>query len=59
MDSSQINRAAAPYQKKYKPVIDRIVAELKKNGYSNVKGYMDYGEKGHISLQFTINSLWK
>ncbi len=49
MSSSQIEQYAAPYRKKWQPRIDKAVEELKKAGYK-ANGYMEYGEKGHISL---------
>jgi len=53
MSNSQIERAAAPYYKKYEPILKAIIRELKVNRFK-AKGYIDYGEKGHISIQIDI-----
>lgn len=51
MSNSQIEREAAPFKKKWQPRIDSVLEKLGSLGFS-AKGAMDYGEKGHIGLQF-------
>ena len=53
MDDSQISSVAAPYKKKWQPKIDAVVKAIEDLGYS-AKGYFEYGEKGHVGAQFTI-----
>ena len=54
MSPGQIQRIATPYHKKWDPIIKSAIKKLKENGFKHVEGHMEYGEKGHIMLQFII-----
>lgn len=51
MSNEQIRRCAAPFHAKWDPKIKELLNEIRKAGYE-AEGAMDYGEKGHISLDF-------
>lgn len=50
MTDGEYESAVTPYERKYKPVVERLQGKLNDAGFSNVKVSMDYGEKGHIAL---------
>lgn len=54
MSSDEIRRVARPYEQKYKPILERLVKDLKSGGFKVTQSYVDYGEKGHISLDVSI-----
>jgi hypothetical protein len=54
MDYEQIEKAQEPYVKKYTPILKQLKIDLKEKGYKMKSGYVDYGEKGHISLDIRI-----
>jgi hypothetical protein len=53
MDDEQIRQARAPYVKKWGPRLEQLKTDLKKYGIQ-AEAYVDYGEKGHVTLQLTI-----
>lgn len=55
MSSGQIAQAAAPYMKKWQPRLKDFVSKLKANKIRVKDSYVDYGEKGHISLHLQTN----
>ena len=54
LSQSEIERLRKPYINKYKPYIDEVSKALKSKGYKVTGSYVDYGEKGHISLSLNI-----
>jgi hypothetical protein len=55
MDDYQVEDAAAPYRKKWQPKIDRAKEKFESLGiFQKVEGYVDYGEKGHVDLDFSL-----
>lgn len=42
---------SAPFEKKWNPIIEKLLGTLKLNKIK-AEGYLEYGEKGHISLVF-------
>ena len=54
MDDEQIAKAAAPFRKKWQPILDATIDSLKGAGYLATTGHVEYGEKGHIYLGLTV-----
>lgn len=54
MTYDQIENAAKPYRQKYKPILEKLGKDLKTGGFKMTNSSVDYGEKGHISLDVTI-----
>jgi hypothetical protein len=59
MSSRQIEKVSKPYFKQAKPKMDRIKQQLKDLGYRVKDLRLDYGEKGHISVDGQITNLKK
>ena len=53
MDDEQLRQVKAPYIKKWAPRLEDLKTRLKKYGIQ-AEVYVDYGEKGHISLHVTV-----
>lgn len=55
MSSGQIARVAKPYEEKWNPRLKSFVARLKEKDLKVKNAYVDYGEKGHVSLNLELN----
>lgn len=58
MDDEQIRQVSRPYINKWSPRLQQLEQDLAKEGVI-AQGYVDYGEKGHVSLQLKINNSMK
>lgn len=54
MSPGQIERLRQPYEKKWMPILKDFQKRLTKHGIQTSEPYVDYGEKGHISLQLSV-----
>lgn len=54
MDSEQVEQLRQPYVRKWMPILKDFQARLAKRGIKTEEPYVDYGEKGHVSLQLTV-----
>jgi len=50
MEEHQVESVAEPYKQKWKPTIDRYNKMFKDAGYTDLHAEIDYGEKGHVSI---------
>lgn len=55
MSDEQVRRIAKPYGDKWSPRLKQLEKDLAKEGLI-VQGYVDYGEKGHVTLQLQIKT---
>lgn len=55
MSPGQIQRVAKPYYDKWNPRLKTFITRLKEKGVKVKSAYVDYGEKGHISLNLELN----
>jgi hypothetical protein len=55
LSSSEIQKLAKPYKMHYEPKLKDLANTLKSKGITVEEYYVDYGEKGHVSLQIKIS----
>ena len=51
MGSEEIEANFAPFRKRWQPKVERLQKDLQDAGFKDLKVGLDYGEKGHVSIQ--------